>query len=171
MFNRLRFRCLCLLLCLPYAPIAAAADYVETPYSEQKVVFDFYFDDPQKINSALYWIRSLLNPLMDSPYGYAPEELSIKVVVHGTEIVTLARHNEEKYKEAVERMRYYSDFGIEFLVCAIASDDFGYSASDYQDFVTMVPSAMTELAHWQMQGYGLITPQIKDKKFSVEEIR
>jgi len=46
---------------------------VETPYSEQQVVYDFYFDNPGKMASALYWIRSLMNPLMDDPYNMAPE--------------------------------------------------------------------------------------------------
>ena len=73
---------------------------VQTPYGEQQVVFDFYFDDPEKINSALYWIRSLINPLMDEPYGIAPEFLDIKVVIHGTEIVTVARKNYEQYQDA-----------------------------------------------------------------------
>jgi hypothetical protein len=44
-----------------------AAEFVQTPYQEQKVLFDFYFDNPAKINSALYWIRSLMNPLMKYP--------------------------------------------------------------------------------------------------------
>ena len=35
----------------------------------------------------------------------------------------------------------------------------------------VVPSAITELAHWQQQGYALITPNIMDKKVSIEEIR
>ena len=43
--------------------------WVETPYREQNVLFDFYFDEPEKINSALYWIRSQMNPLMDEPYN------------------------------------------------------------------------------------------------------
>ena len=83
-------------LCSCCAPLLAdepVSQTVQTPYSEQKVVFDFYFDAPEKINSALYWIRSLINPLMEEPYGLAPEMLDIKVVIHGTEIVTLARKN------------------------------------------------------------------------------
>ncbi|MGB5604886.1 MAG: hypothetical protein WBN51_00085, partial [Gammaproteobacteria bacterium] len=90
---------------------------VQTPYSEQKVVFDFYFDNPDKINSALYWLRSLMNPLLEDPYGLAPEFLDIKVVIHGTEIVTVARRNYAKYKDAVERMRYYASLGVKFKVC------------------------------------------------------
>jgi len=33
------------------------------------------------------------------------------------------------------------------------------------------PSAITKLAHWQLQGYALITPAVMDKTFSIEEIR
>jgi len=144
---------------------------VFTPYTEQKVIFDFYFDHPEKINSALYWIRSLITPLMDSPYDYAPEFMDIKVMIHGTEIATLAKKNYNHYKTAVERMRYYEALGIQFKVCAIAANDFGYTDKDFYDFVQIVPSAMTELVHWQMQGYGLITPKIYSKKLSTDKIR
>lgn len=144
---------------------------VQTPYSEPKVVYDFYFDNPEKINSALYWIRSLMNPLLDDPYGMAPEFMEIKVVIHGTEIVTVARKNYEKYKAAVERMRYYASLGVEFKVCGIAAHDYGYGTDGFYEFIDVVPSGINELAHWQLEGYALITPVVMDKKFSVEEIR
>jgi hypothetical protein len=37
---------------------AESGSWVQTPYREQKMLFDFYFDDPNKINTALYWIRA-----------------------------------------------------------------------------------------------------------------
>jgi len=144
---------------------------VQTPYSEQKVVYDFYYDNPEKIGNALYWIRSLMNPLMDEPYNIAPEFLDIIVVIHGTEIVTVARKNYEKYQDAVERMRYYSSLGVKFKVCGIAAHDFGYRTDDFYEFIEVVPSAIAELAHWQLQGYALISPTVMEKKFSIEEIR
>lgn len=161
-------------LCLLFAPLVQAdpgANFEQTPYREPQVVFDFYFDEPEKINTALYWIRSLINPLSESPYDMAPEMMDIKVIIHGTEIVTLARHNYEKYRDAVERMRYYAQLGVDFRVCGLAAGDYGYSAADFQDFVTITPSAITELAHWQREGYALITPQVMSKKFAIEEIR
>jgi intracellular sulfur oxidation DsrE/DsrF family protein len=145
--------------------------YVETPYKEPRVVFDFYFDDPDKINPALYWIRSLINPMTEEPYGYAPEFMDIKVVIHGTEIVTVAKKNYKKYKETVERMRYYAQLGVEFKVCGLAAQDYGYIYADFHDFIQVVPSAIPELAHWQMEGYAIIAPQIMDKKLSIEDIR
>ncbi len=161
-----------LLLFVTFSLFAAPkAEFVQTPYAEPKVVYDFYFDNPEKIHAALYWIRSLMNPLMDSPYDYAPEFMDIKVIIHGTEIVTVAKKNYEKYKSAVDRMRYYAELGVEFRVCGLAAADFGYRLEDFQDYIKLAPSAITELAHWQSQGYSIITPTIMDKTLSIEEIR
>ena len=85
-------------------PAQAEGKRVDTPYAPASVVFEFYLDDPQKIGSALFWIRSLINPLLEAPYDYSPEEHSIVVVIHGTEIVTVAEKNEAKYQEAVDRL-------------------------------------------------------------------
>ena len=145
---------------------------VENPaYPEPKVVFDFYFARPDEINAGLYWIRSLIQPLMEAPYNEAPEMMNIVVVIHGTEIVTLAKKNEAKYKEAVERMRYYHDLGVRFHVCGLALHDYHYTPADIQPFVTIVPSAMADLAGLQQQGYALIEPKIMSKQLSIEEIR
>ncbi len=147
----------------------AEATFVNTPYAAPKVVFDFFLDDPAKMASALYWLRSLILPLSVPPYEYNTD--TIKVVVHGTELVTLAKKNEAKYKDVVDRMRYYADLGIEFKVCGMAMHDYGYSAKDLQDFVHIVPSAPVELVHWQNQGYAVLVPTIMDKKFNIEDIR
>lgn len=147
------------------------ATFVQTPYQEPKVAFEFYFDDPNKINSALYWIRSYINPLTEEPYNLAPEFMDIKVIIHGTEIVTLAKKNYQKYKTIVDRMDYYHQLGVEFRVCGLAAHDFGYQQKDFQSFVKIVPSAIIEIGHWQQQGYAIIKPEIMEKKFSIEEIR
>ena len=81
-----------------------------------------------------------------------------KVIVHGTEIVTLAKKNYTKYKSSVDRMDYYHQLGLEFRGCTLVANDFGYERNDFQDFVKIVPSAIVELGHWQQQGYTLITP-------------
>jgi len=145
--------------------------FVQTPYSSPKVLYDFYFDEPEKIKSALYWIRSLMNPLMDSPYDYAPEFMDIVVVIHGTEIVTVVKHNYKKYKDVVERIKYYHALGVKFKVCGLAAKDYGYSEDNFFDFIEIVPSAIPELVHWQAQGYSLITPKIMSKKYTIEEIQ
>lgn len=162
---------LLLLVAALTVPAHAGGKWVATPYQPPKVLFDFYFDDPQKMGSALYWVRSLMNPLMAPPYGFAPEDMRIVVVIHGAEIVTVARKNEARYQDAVDRMRYFADLGVSFKVCSQAAEDYGYALKDFQDFVEVVPNAITELAHWQQQGYALIVPQIMSKTFSIEAIR
>jgi hypothetical protein len=34
-----------------------------------------------------------------------------------------------------------------------------------------VPNAITELAHWQQQGYALIVPKVMEKTIDTESIR
>lgn len=157
---------------IPTEKSSASAQIIDTPYAdEQKVLFEFFLDEPAKINSALYWLRSYMNTLTEEPYGLAPEFMNIIVLIHGTEIVTLAKKNYTKYKTAVDRMRYYQQLGVEFRVCGDAADDYGYSARDFHDFVKIVPSAIVELAHWQTQGYAIIRPLVFEKKYSLDEIR
>jgi intracellular sulfur oxidation DsrE/DsrF family protein len=83
----------------------------------------------------------------------------------------VARKNYEKYRDAVERMRYYASLGVEFKVCGLAAQDYGYASEAFYGFVDVVPSAITELAHWQLQGHALITPQVMLKKHAIEDIR
>lgn len=157
---------------LPMRNMASSAEFVATPYAEeQKIVFDFYFDDPQKINPALQWLRGLVDPLMAEPYNISPDDLDIKVILHGTEVVALAKHNYAQYQKAVQRMRYYAQLGVEFRLCSIAARDYGYILKDLQDFIQLVPSGITELAHWQREGYVLIAPRIQEKRFTIAEIR
>ena len=161
-----------LVLCsVTAAPAFAQARFVQTPYQNPKAMVDIYLDDPQKLGSALYWLRSLVNPLTEEPYSMFQEDMSIIVLMHGTEIVTLARKNEARYEEVVQRMRYYANLGIKFKVCGLALKDYQYSANDLQNFVEVTPSAITELVHWQNRGYALITATVNEKKFSIESIR
>lgn len=147
------------------------ARFTQTPYKTPNVVYDFYFDNPEKINSALFWIRSLIKPLEEAPYNMAADFMNIKVIIHGTEIVTVAKKNYDKYKSAVERMRYYHELGVEFKVCNLAATDYNYKLDDFYEFIEVVPSAFTELVHWQMQGYAVITPKILTRNATVEESR
>ncbi len=150
---------------------AIAGQFTQTPYTPQKVVFDFYFNEPQAINSALYWVRGLLNPLSEHPYDYAPEQHSVVIVLHGMEIVTLAKSNYQTYQQAVERMRYYAELGVAFKVCGLALPEYQYAPADLYEFVEVVPSAITELVHWQNKGHALVRPQIMEKIYAVDEIR
>jgi len=162
---------LLMLLAVTPAQSESGATVITPDYGPPKVVFDFFLDDPQKINSALFWIRSTVNPFMSAPYGYDFMDMDLVVVIHGTEIVTLAKHNEEQYQEAVDRMRYYDSIGVDFHICGMAAEDYGYKPEDLQSFVKIVPSAFTDLVHYQQEGYALITPQIFTRTQSIESIR
>ncbi len=149
----------------------AQARWVQTPYEHPKVLVDVYLDHPDKMGAALYWLRSLVNPLVEAPYSLLPEDMHIIVLLHGTELVTVARKNESKYEDVVQRMRYYASQGVSFKVCGLALKDFGYRLQDMQPFIEVTPSAMTELVHWQNRGYALLTPTVTDKKVSIDDIR
>jgi uncharacterized protein len=153
------------------ASALAQATFVQTPYKNPRALFDIYLDHPAKMGAALHWLRSFMNPLTEAPYSLFPEDMSVIVVLHGTELVTVAKKNEAKYEEVVQRMRYYAQQGVKFKVCGLGLLDYGYTRADMQPFVEVTPSAMTELVHWQNQGYGLITPVVTDKRLSIEEIR
>jgi intracellular sulfur oxidation DsrE/DsrF family protein len=152
-------------------PVLAQGTRVQTPYANPKAIVDVYLDHPAKMGAALYWVRSLVNPLTEAPYSLFPEDMSIIVLLHGTELVTVARKNEAKYEELVQRMRYYASQGVKFKVCGLALQDYGYTDADMQPFIEITPSAMTELVHWQNRGYALITPQVPDKRHAIEDIR
>jgi uncharacterized protein len=149
----------------------AQATRVQTPYANPKAIVDVYLDHPAKMGAALYWVRSLVNPLTEAPYSLFAEDMSIIVLLHGTELVTVARKNEAKYEEVVQRMRYYAAQGVKFKVCGLALQDYGYTDADMQPFIEVTPSAMTEMVHWQNRGYALITPQVPDKRHAIEDIR
>ena len=149
----------------------AQAKRVQTPYANPKVLVDVYLDHPAKMSAALYWLRSFVNPLTEAPYSMFAEDLNIIVLLHGTEIVTVAKKNEEKYDEVVKRMRYYAGMGVKFKICGLGMQDYGYVPEDLQPFIEVTPSAMTELVHWQNRGYALITPQVVDKRLTIEDIR
>ena len=68
-------------------------------------------------------------------------------------------------------MRCYADLGGRFMACGLAAEDDDYSVNDFYEFIEVVPSAITELAHWQQQGYSLITPTVLEKKHAIQDIR
>jgi intracellular sulfur oxidation DsrE/DsrF family protein len=158
-----------LLLVLLNGVAAAGAIRVNTPYEAPKAVFDIYLDDPAKLNSALGWLTSMSSALSKPPYQFDPT--TIKVVVHGAEIVTLVKKNEDKYPVALEKIQRLANQGVEFKVCAYTSDIYGYLDTDFHDFVEIVPSAIAEIAYWQSKGYALIVPQVGQSRRSVEEMR
>ncbi len=150
------------------------AKFVQTPYKAPfKAVVEFYFDEPEKIRPALLWVSNIIYVLSNEPYNFIPgEDIDIVVIIHGTEITTLVKKNREKYKDIWERIEGMSMYGVKFKVCGMAAEQlYGYTPEDFPEFVELVPSAITELLHWQQQGYALLIPQIYEMKRAREEIR
>ncbi len=162
---------LLLLLALPVMAEEESARYIEPPYQEPKVVYDYYLDHPAKMGTALNWLRALVKPLSQPPYNMAPEAMDVVVVLHGTEVATVAKKNHAKYPKVVDRMRYYASLGVEFKVCRFAARELDYELEDLYGFVEVVPSAFAELAYRQQQGYALIVPQVHLRSHSIEELR
>jgi len=156
---------------LAATPAWSQARFVQTPYQPPKALIDIYLDHPAKLASALNWIRGVMNAYTMAPYDIAPDDMSIIVLLHGTEVVALARKNEAKYRDEVQRMRYYAELGVKFKICGLSMRDYSYTADDLYDFVEVTPSALSELVHWQNQGYALVPVTIMDRKVSIEEIR
>ena len=83
------------------------------------------------------------------------------VVSHGRELPVFAMKNKEQYADIVERLESLSMYGVEFKVCKMAAEQiYGLSEKDFYPFVELVPSAITEIIHWQLQGYALMIPQV-----------
>ena len=136
--------------------------FVQTDYVRPfKAVVEFYFDHPEKIGPALGWVSNLVYVLSNPPYNFTQEDMDIIVIAHGRELPVFAKENREKYESIVERIESLSLYGVKFMVCAMAARQFyGYTEKDFYPFVTLVPSALTEIIHWQQKGYGLLIPQV-----------
>ena len=94
------------------------------------------------------------------------------VVIHGTEITTLVKKNREKYRDIWDRVEGMTMYGVKFKVCSMAAEQiYGYKPEDFPEFIEFVPSAITELLHWQQKGYALLIPRILERTRAVEEIR
>jgi predicted peroxiredoxin len=43
------------------------------------------------------------------------------IIIHGTEIATVAHQNFDRHKAADERIRYCAELGVKFEVCGLAA--------------------------------------------------
>ncbi|ADO45387.1 Domain of unknown function DUF1791 [Hydrogenobacter thermophilus TK-6] len=155
-----------LLLFLGMSFAVEGARFVQTEYKRPfRAVVEFYFDHPEKIGPALGWVSNLVYVLSNPPYNYPTEDIDIVVISHGRELPVFAKENRKKYEAIVERVESLSFYGVKFMVCSMAAKQFyGYTEKDFYPFVTLVPSALTEIIHWQHLGYGLLIPQVLEVK-------
>ena len=162
------------LLFLSFAFGEKGATIVQTDYRAPfRAVVEFYFNEPEKIRPALEWVSNIIYVLSREPYNFVPgEDIDIVVVIHGTEITTLVKKNREKYRDIWDRVEGMTMYGVKFKVCSMAAEQiYGYKPEDFPEFIEFVPSAITELLHWQQKGYALLIPRILERTKAVEEIR
>ncbi|MCX8164457.1 MAG: DsrE family protein [Aquificaceae bacterium] len=135
---------------------------VQTPYQKPfKVVYELFLDHPEKLRPAIGWISNVVYVLTNPPYSFSPEDLEIVVVSHGRELSVFVAKNRKDFADMVDRLESLSMYGVKFKVCKIAAEQiYGLSERDFYPFVELVPSAITEIIHWQMQGYALMIPQV-----------
>ena len=114
-------------------------------------------------------LRLLLGFLIVLSFGFANEggkfvQTEYKrpfVVSHGRELPVFVKENRSKYEDTVERLESFSQYGVKFKLCKMALTQlYGYSEKDVYPFVEVVPSAITEVAHWQHMGHALVIPMV-----------
>ncbi len=147
------------------------ASFVQTDYRRPfKVVFELYLDHPEKVRPALGWISNVIFVLTNHPYNFSLEDIDIVVVSHGRELPVFVKTNREKYQDIVERIEGLAYYGVKFKICRIALTQlYGYTEKDIYPFLETVPSAITEIAHWQMLGYSLVIPMVFEIKRTLPE--
>lgn len=153
---------LSLLLLLLLIIANSHAKPVQTPYQKPfKVVYEIYLDHPEKLRPALGWISNVISVLTNPPYNFDLDDIQIIVVSHGRELPVFVEKNRNKYEDIVERIENLNIYGVKFKVCKMAAEQiYGFSDKDFYPFVELVPSAITEIIHWQLQGYALMIPQV-----------
>ncbi len=138
------------------------AVFVQTEYKKPfKVVFEIYLDHPEKMRPAIGWVSNVIFVLTNPPYDFSLEDIDIVVVSHGRELPVFLKENRDKYQDIVERIEGLTHYGVKFKVCRMALTQlYGATEKDLHPFVETVPSAIVEVAHWQMMGYSLIIPMV-----------
>lgn len=138
-----------LMLALTAAPVAAAG---QAGYSPAKVVYDLTTADPDKLANILDRVSMLQNL-----YGNDPLVASIVVVIHSSAIPLFAERG-RKYRPALASRAQDLALGdvIQFRLCQASAKMQGYSRSDFENFIELVPMADAEIVRLQHAGYAYL---------------
>lgn len=119
-------------------------------YQNQKVVFDLFADNKDKISNILSRVGYLskLN-------GNDPFDNKIVIVIHGDAIpffsIKTFKENNELMKLAYSQTLNGT---IEFRMCHASARLQGFEAKDIHGFISMVPMADTEIVQLQQDGFA-----------------
>lgn len=141
----------------PFVPVQE--DWPVSRDTQFKVVFDLAkAAAPGEINKTILAAARFMNMHVDA--GFAPENIQIVVVVHGSggDDVGNDTYYEEKtmHKNTnAPLVKALADKGVQFIVCGQSAAFYGMAKTDFLPEVQMALSAMTAHAVLQQQGYTL----------------
>ncbi|OIQ65276.1 DsrE/DsrF-like family protein [mine drainage metagenome] len=153
-----RFFCILLLLASSvWAGPQDASAFDPSGLGAQNAVYQFNYEKPQDLLLGLGYLKNHLQALKEfGDLGHS----QLVVVAHGNELHMLSRLNQVAYPEIYAELKQLTNQGVQFRVCRNAARSRGYQPQDFYDVVTVVPSAMSELAKWQGQGFAYISGNV-----------
>lgn len=126
-------------------------------YGAQNFLYDFNFAEPVHGLKALTFVRNHIRALKE--HGDF-ENSRLVIVAHGNELHALSRLNSAAFPNAYEELRDLVEQGVEIHVCRNAASGRGYQPDEFYDLITVVPTAMTDIAKYQGEGFGYIYPAV-----------
>lgn len=122
-----------------------------TKYVAQKSVYDFNFERPLDAKVALAYLKNHLKAINE--FG-DPKNSHLVIVAHGNELHAFSRLNRAAYPGIYEELKALTDAGVTIRVCRNAARSRGYQPDEFYDVITVAPSAVSDLAKWQNEGYS-----------------
>ncbi len=139
-----------------------------TRYEAQKALYDFNFEQPEDVKGAFGYVRNHLRAIKE----FGDERNShIVIVAHGNELHALSRLNRAAYPEIYDELKTLAQSGVKIQICRNAAAARGYKPGDFYDVTTVVPSAVTDIAKWQNQGYSYMFAGVYPRLTREEVVR
>ena len=143
-----------------YGPfVRVQEDWRVSRDTEFKVVFDLAkAAAPGEINKTILAAARFINMHVDA--GFAPENIQVVVVVHGSggdDVGNDAYYEEKTMHQNANAplVKALADKGVQFIVCGQSAAFYGMAKTDFLPEVQIALSAMTAHAVLQQQGYTL----------------
>ncbi|MEW7974922.1 MAG: hypothetical protein AB2798_12580 [Candidatus Thiodiazotropha endolucinida] len=129
----------------------SVASTTHAEYAPSKVVYDVTSSDPLDLTNILDRVS-----LLQNLYGNNSFDSKIVIVIHEGTIPLFAK-NFAKYSDLMQRAESLT-FGeiIEFRLCITSAKLQGYAATDFHEFIAMVPMADAEIIMLQNNGYAYL---------------
>ncbi|MGA7982759.1 MAG: DsrE family protein [Chromatiaceae bacterium] len=88
-------------------------------------------------------------------------ELSIVIVSHGDEMFALQSSEEAQYGDVHQRVRRLAEeLDVTFHVCGTYARVNGVDASEFPQYIDVVPLATTQISDYRELGYRVVTTEL-----------